>query len=342
MTSISDVWGWLTRSGRKRARANYAAVTAVALAAVAIEVAVVEALASPVAAARQPVPSAARSLSLGAAGGSALHIERPQAPTERPQAASAPRLSSIFSGVPVTVLRAYRRAADVLSQADPGCGLRVALLAAIGRVESNHAAGGTVDDNGTTLEPILGPPLNGNGFAAVADTDRGAYDDDTTWDRAVGPMQFIPSTWDRWGVDGNRDGIADPHNVYDAALAAGWYLCAGERNLRDIVDLREAIFSYNHSDEYVRVVLAWMAVYQGRTTALPDASASAGSAQTQSSSPGRARQAGPRRDHSESSEKDRPTSPSPSPEAAPAPPIPESPTLPLVPAPGPPGIPVGS
>lgn len=46
-------------------------------------------------------------------------------------------------------------------------------------------------------------------------------------------MQFIPSTWSNggpdgtgWGADGNGDGKKDPHNVFDAALAAGGYLCA--------------------------------------------------------------------------------------------------------------------
>jgi hypothetical protein len=51
--------------------------------------------------------------------------------------------------------------------------------------------------------------------------------------RAVGPMQFIASTWRRVQVDGNGDGRGDPDNIYDAALGAAVYLCAGETDLRD-------------------------------------------------------------------------------------------------------------
>lgn len=115
--------------------------------------------------------------------------------------------------------------------ASPGCGLPVALPAAIGKVESGHARGGRVDAGGTALAPILGPVLDGrSGTAAIADTDSGVLDGDAAWDRAVGPMQFIPSTWRRWVADGNGDGRADPENVSDAA-----------------------VLSYNHSAPKVRV-----------------------------------------------------------------------------------------
>ena len=61
----------------------------------------------------------------------------------------------------------------------PGCNLPWQLLAAIGKVESGQARGGNVDANGTTITPILGPVLDGNGFARITDTDNGAYDGDT-------------------------------------------------------------------------------------------------------------------------------------------------------------------
>ncbi|MFD9847063.1 lytic transglycosylase domain-containing protein [Streptomyces parvus] len=166
------------------------------------------------------------------------------------------------AGVPATVLAAYRRAESAVGRSDPGCGLPWQLLAAIGKVESGQASGGRVDARGTTLAPILGPALDGNGFALIRDTDGGAYDGDGTYDRAVGPMQFIPSTWAAWGADGNGDGRKDPNNIFDAALAAGHYLCAGSRDLTRRSDLDRAILSYNRSDTYLRTVLSWLEFYR--------------------------------------------------------------------------------
>src|SRR4051812_25404555 len=129
------------------------------------------------------------------------------------------------SGIPGTVLAAYQKAARDLAMSMPGCHITWPLLAGIGKVESGHASGGKVDVNGNTRGKILGPVLDGGpGMAAIADTDQGVYDGNTTWDRAVGPMQFIPGTWRAFGADGNGDGIKDPHNVFDAARATGDYL----------------------------------------------------------------------------------------------------------------------
>ncbi|MFJ3697051.1 lytic transglycosylase domain-containing protein [Streptomyces sp. NPDC090052] len=174
------------------------------------------------------------------------------------------------SGIPATVLAAYRSAEAQLRRSDRACGLPWQLLAAIGKVESGQARGGAVDKHGTTLAPILGPVLNGSGFAHIPDTDHGAYDGDATYDRAVGPMQFIPSTWAAWGQDGNHDGKKDPDNVFDAALAAGHYLCAGGRDLRSSGGLDSAVLSYNHSDAYLRLVLSWLSFYRHGTHAVPD------------------------------------------------------------------------
>jgi membrane-bound lytic murein transglycosylase B len=110
---------------------------------------------------------------------------------------------------------------------------------------------------------ILGIRLDGTRSALVPDTDGGLLDTDTEFDRAVGPMQFIPSTWVRIAEDGNGDGVRDPNNIYDAALGTAAYLCravpSGGLDLEE--NLRPAIFSYNHSDAYVDAVLTWHQTY---------------------------------------------------------------------------------
>ena len=171
--------------------------------------------------------------------------------------------------LPARVLQAYRSAAASLSRSDAGCHLTWPLLAGIGKVESGHAYGGAVDRHGDTLEPILGPVLDGGpGVAAIPDTDDGRWDTDDTWDRAVGPMQFIPSSWSIHGQDGNHDGRRDPNNVVDAALASGSYLCTGDRDVDVEKERRAAVFSYNHSWDYVDLVLAWADAYAGGTPVL--------------------------------------------------------------------------
>ncbi|MFJ3973713.1 lytic murein transglycosylase [Streptomyces sp. NPDC090021] len=194
-------------------------------------------------------------------------------PAAQPGQPSAPVVTEPregAQGIPASVLAAYLRAERTVGRSDPGCGLRWQLLAAIGKVESGQARGGQVDAAGTTLRPILGPVLDGNGFANIADTDGGAYDGDTRYDRAVGPMQFIPSTWAAWGQDADGDGRRNPNNVHDAALAAARYLCAGTRDLRLEADLDRAVLSYNRSTEYLRTVRSWFTYYLKGTHEVPD------------------------------------------------------------------------
>lgn len=158
-------------------------------------------------------------------------------------------------GIPGVMLAAYQRAARTLAATRPGCHLSWPVLAGIGRIESDHASGGRVDAAGNTLGPILGPRLDGSaGMATIPDTDHGQLDGDTVWDRAVGPMQFIPSSWRGWGV-------GNPNNIYDSTHAAGRYLCAGGADLSDPAQLQAAVYRYNHSATYVDVVLRWATAY---------------------------------------------------------------------------------
>ncbi|MFE9610551.1 lytic murein transglycosylase [Streptomyces sp. NPDC006012] len=174
------------------------------------------------------------------------------------------------AGIPATVLDAYKRAEADLRTAKPGCNLPWELLAAIGKVESGQARGGRVDADGNTLGKILGPQLDGNGFALIQDTDNGQYDGNSQYDQAVGPMQFIPSTWAWAGRDGNGDGVKDPNNVYDAALAAGYYLCRYDWDLSTQAELDRAILSYNNSQDYLDTVLSWLEYYRKGTHSVPD------------------------------------------------------------------------
>ena len=174
------------------------------------------------------------------------------------------------------MLDAYRRAAGSLSATDPGCGLPWWLLAGIGRIESGQAAGGRVTSAGTTRGVILGPRLDGAvaGTAVIRDTDGGALDLDPAYDRAVGPMQFLPGTWRSFAADGNGDGRSDPSNIYDAALAAGRYLCASGGDLRTPSGLATAVLSYNYSTSYLSAVLGWGLAYRDGVWSGPVSSAS--------------------------------------------------------------------
>ncbi|CAL2062566.1 Lytic transglycosylase [Streptomyces murinus] len=196
-------------------------------------------------------------------------------PSPSPSAGTPVAQGAAEAGIPATVLDAYKKAEAELRASKPGCNLPWQLLAAIGKVESGQARGGEVDASGTTLRPILGPVLDGNGFALIKDTDHGAYDGNAQYDQAVGPMQFIPSTWAWAGRDGNDDGKKDPNNIYDAALAAGHYLCRGDRDLSQAADLHGAILGYNNSQDYLNTVLSWMEYYSKGTYSVPDGTGAA-------------------------------------------------------------------
>ena len=166
-------------------------------------------------------------------------------------------------GVDPVVLAAYTSAAAGAGELVEGCQLRWQVLAAIGKVESNNAGGRAVAANGDVAPSIVGVALNGSGGTmAISDSDGGAWDGDTTWDRAVGPMQFIPSSWRAFGADGNGDGTSSPHNVYDAAAGAAAHLCGSHPvDFADRVQLSAALRRYNNSQAYVHEVLTWVDFY---------------------------------------------------------------------------------
>ncbi len=95
------------------------------------------------------------------------------------------------------------------------------------------------------------------------ETDYGT-DLDVSSAGAIGWMQFLPSTWRRYGVDASASGVRDPYNAADAIFAAARYLAAagGKHNLA------RAIFAYNHSHAYVQSVMLRAELLSGEPSAL--------------------------------------------------------------------------
>lgn len=162
------------------------------------------------------------------------------------------------SGIPERALAAYAGAAIQVAATHPGCGLGWNTLAAIGLVESEHGTihGSSLDAGGVAVPAIIGIALDGTDSLEVADTDGGALDGDTRWDRALGPMQFIPATWQAFQRDGDGDGIADVQQIDDAALTAATYLCESGGDLTAADRWIAAIDAYNPSVEYNNRVAA--------------------------------------------------------------------------------------
>ncbi|MGH9305762.1 MAG: lytic transglycosylase domain-containing protein [Acidimicrobiales bacterium] len=159
-------------------------------------------------------------LMAGASGGASFPsggISWPPGGTPTPSPPEGPAYS--LGDIPPPMLRLYLAAA-------PTCpGLAWEVLAAIGKVETDHGRNTAVSSAG-----------------------------------AEGPMQFMPATWAVYGVDADGDGVADINDPVDAVFGAARYLCANGGG--DPNGLYGAIWHYNHSDAYVRLVLSIALRYQ--------------------------------------------------------------------------------
>lgn len=172
--------------------------------------------------------------------------------------------------IPYAALAAYGNAAETMRQTRPECNLAWTTLAGIGHVETRHGRyhGSSLNEDGYALPPIIGVQLDGSpGFAEIPDTDGGELDGDPEFDRAVGPMQFIPESWRKYGRDANGDGRADPNQIDDAAVASARLLCETGGDLSQAENWQRAVLAYNASQEYVMSVRDAAAAYSVRTTA---------------------------------------------------------------------------
>jgi len=153
--------------------------------------------------------------------------------------------------IPPYLLNAYVGAARTCP------GLPWEVLAAIGFIESRHGDGRVDPVTGEVRPPIIGPALDGtNGNARIPDPT-----EPDGWAHAHGNMQFLKSTWARWGVvaPGRPAGATpDYNNAYDSIYTAARYLC-GDAGRIDNLDT--AILRYDPSNSYVTEVLAKAAEY---------------------------------------------------------------------------------
>lgn len=198
--------------------------------------------------------------------------------TALPLAAEAFVLADVDRVADLTprAIDAYVRAEVEMTEINPRCRISWRTIAAVGGVEGAHGTygGRSLTMAGHPDDDIVGLRLDGtevdnfgDTVANIADTDGGRWDGDTVYDRAVGPMQFIPGTWAMWGADADGDGEADPQDLDDAALAAAGYLCEyGRHSSWD--NWIAAVFAYNNSPAYVNSVQSRLVSMQ--RVALPE------------------------------------------------------------------------
>src|SRR4051812_18896558 len=151
----------------------------------------------------------------------------------------APRPTSTATGdIPPALLEVYRKASA-------SCPLPWEVLAAVGKLESDH------------------------GRSTAAGVHQGS-----NAAGASGPMQFLPATWALYRVDGDADGLADVYDAVDAIWGAARYLCANGAGHPET--LRSALYAYNHADSYVDHVIQIAVTYHGAGHVFPIDSAAIG------------------------------------------------------------------
>jgi hypothetical protein len=159
--------------------------------------------------------------------------------------------------IPDAALAAYQRSAAVMKEASADSRLHWTLVAAVGRVLTDHGQRGDhrVGARGAVRPAIVGKPLRARGGHRIADTEAGLLDDDRRFDRPVGPMLLAPSDWTVAGVDGDTNGKRNPQDLDDASLAVAVLLCHTGEDLRTTKGKRVALRRINDNPQFVRSVL---------------------------------------------------------------------------------------
>ena len=160
------------------------------------------------------------------------------------------------TGIPELALLAYAGAVVRSAEVYPDCGIGWNTLAAIGLVESDHGRhdGSSIGEDFRASPPIYGVVLDGGDTEHIPDSDGGAVDGISDYDRAVGPMQLLPETWASWPSDGNGDGVPDPQNIADAAIASANHMCRASGGMTTAEGWRAGIASYNSGNDYLTKV----------------------------------------------------------------------------------------
>lgn len=159
---------------------------------------------------------------------------------EEPKAQASTPSDFALSDIPRELLPIYQDAAGET------CDMDWAVLAGVGKVESDH---------GRSEAPGVKSGTNSAG--------------------AAGPMQFMPATWEAYRVDGDGDGDTDIYGSADSIWSAANLLCANGAGDGTDARVRDALFAYNHSQQYVQDVLDVAASYRAAGAVGTGADASA-------------------------------------------------------------------
>jgi hypothetical protein len=173
--------------------------------------------------------------------------------------------------VPPVAMQAYAYAQLSLQQMDPGCSLGWTTLAGVAEVESHHgqAGGAVLEKTGRSNPQLLGPALDGGGGRPlVRDSDAGAFDGDPNFDHTMGPMRLLPSQWRSYAIDADGDGINDPYDIDDSALALGRLLCSGTEDLGQLPGWNTAIGRLHTGAAYAKSVFTAADSYGQRTRSI--------------------------------------------------------------------------